>query len=329
MSLLSQSIQKGISLVDPEQPGKRWAIVIGINKYMNSSIKELEKAQNDAIDLSNQLNNSGEFDYVFTFTDKSQNIFDPLFPMKNNILAKIDTVLREANENDFVLFYFSGHGISDPNGNGYLVAIDTQLDDPFTTGIKIDDIVAKIQAKGIKRNLLILDACREVINKETKSLNQIGLKEKKYDEAVISAIFYSTGSGYYSHEHNDFSNGVYTHFLLQGMKGEADADNNGIVTISELEQYVQAAVNDWGIKNNKQQKPFTKVVKEKYGDIGLTKSPIKKIEAEDKSNSNTNIVLGPRIKSVILPGWGQYSNGEKWKGSFTFISFCDYRSFDC
>jgi hypothetical protein len=31
---------------------------------------------------------------------------------------------------------------------------------------------------------------------------------------------------------------MFTYFFLKGLKGEADADNDGKVTISELEQFV-------------------------------------------------------------------------------------------
>lgn len=317
--LYSQVTEKGLSLLNPDEPGKRWAIIVGINKYMDTSIKPLEKAQTDAIDLAAKLEASGEFDYIFTFTDKSNDLLDPNLPTKTNIMKKIDTVLREAGENDFILFFFSGHGISDVSGNGYLISIDANLYDPFTTGVKVEDIISKLQIKGIKKNLIILDACREVINKDTKGLSEIGLKEKEYNEAVVSAIFYSTKSGYYSYESKDFPNGVFTHFLLEGMNGEADKDNNGVITLSELEQYVQYSVNDWAIRNSKQQKPFTKIVNEKFGDLGIAKSPIKKIE--DKTDPNTSITLGPKMKSLIVPGWGQFANGERLKGSLIFVSF--------
>lgn len=49
-----------------------------------------------------------------------------------------------------------------------------------------------------------------------------------------------------------------------------------------------------------------------------------RIDSGDGAKTDTKITLptiNPIIKSAILPGWGQYSNGYKLKGSLTFISF--------
>lgn len=322
-SIYSQVTSKGISLVDPDQPGKRWAILIGINDYVDTSIADLTKARDDAKGMSALLNKKGEFDYIFTMTD-NLDFRDPLFPTKANIESKINAVIDEAQPNDMVLLFFSGHGTNDTNGNGYLLPVDTRIKEPNASAVQVEAIVEKLTKKNIKKSLLILDACRDVINKEEKSLGQAGLKEKKFDEAEISATFYSTKAGYVSYEEKDFANGVYTNFLLAGLKGEADANQDGIVTLSELDVYVQESVNDWAIRNHKQQKPFTKFYKEKFGDIGLAKAekqPTPKKTEEKTEDDQITLTFSPTMKSAILPGWGQYSKGDTIKASLFFSGF--------
>jgi hypothetical protein len=314
-------------LKDPDEPGKRWAILVGINDYIEPTIADLTKARDDAKGMSELLHKKGEFDYIFTMTD-DLDYRDPLFPTKTNIEAKVKTVIDEAQENDLVLIFFSGHGTNDTSGNGYLLPIDTRIKEPNASAVQVEAIVEKLTKKNIKKSLLILDACRDVINKEEKSLGESGLKEKKFEQAEISATFYSTKAGYVSYEEKEFANGVYTNFLLAGLKGEADSNKDGIVTMSELDVYVQESVNDWAIRNNKQQKPFTKFYKEKFGDIGLAKAektptPKQKPEEkiEDPEKDKISFTLSPTIKSAILPGWGQYSKGQKLKASLFFGGF--------
>jgi hypothetical protein len=49
-----------------------------------------------------------------------------------------------------------------------------------------------------------------------------------------------------------------------------------------------------------------------------------RIDSGDDSKTDTKFsfpTINPIIKSAILPGWGQYSNGYKLKGALTFVSF--------
>ena len=108
-SIYSQVGTKGISLHDSEQPGKRWAVLIGVNDYMESSIADLTKARSDAKSMSEYLQKKGEFDYIFTMTD-DLDFRDPLFPTKANIEAKVNAIAGEAQPNDMILIFFSGHG---------------------------------------------------------------------------------------------------------------------------------------------------------------------------------------------------------------------------
>jgi hypothetical protein len=330
----SQTQEKSLLLKGVGEPGKRYAIVVGINDYIDTSIADLTKARDDAKGMAAMLTAKGEFDYVFTFTD-DLNYRDPLFPMKANIESKIDMILARADENDMILFFFSGHGVNDKSGNGYLVAIDTKIKEPHSTAIKVEDIVEKLQKKGIKKSLLILDACREIINKESKGIENNGLREKRFEKSEVSATFYSTSSGNYSYEHESLNNGVYTTFLLKGLNGDADANKDGIVTLTELDTYVQFAVDDWAMKNHKQQKPYTKIYKEKFGDLGLSKVEKKpdlpipedkepepaKVDDKKKQQIIDKKSYSPILKSALVPGWGQYASGDKLKGTLFFSGF--------
>jgi cell division protein FtsB len=317
-SLKKYDIQsKGIKLKDLENnQGKRYAIAIGINRYQDSAISELSKARNDAKIVGKILREQGQFDQVYVMTDDidPRNDKDGLFPTKLNIEEKLDSVLRFAEPEDLIVFFFSGHGISDPDENGYLVSVDAVMDKQFNTTVKVEKLVKKFQKKRIKKSLLVLDACRDVLY-TTKSSSRNSILEKEYSESEVAATFYSTKAGYYSYEDDETDYGVFTKYMVMGLEGKADMNGDGVVAFSELEQYVQKSVKEWSTRKNKQQKPYTKIHGEKTGDLALSFSIGKgKASLTEKPIpipiNRTDILL----RSTFVPGWGQYYAGEKIKG---------------
>jgi uncharacterized caspase-like protein len=61
----------------------------------------------------------GQFDQVSLLTDDND-ARGIEYPSKKNIETKIEVILSKANPEDFFLFYFSGHGMSDSKKRGYV-----------------------------------------------------------------------------------------------------------------------------------------------------------------------------------------------------------------
>lgn len=311
---------KGMKLVeideegDPINNGKRYAIIIGINDYNDIAISDLSKARSDAKAIGKILTEIGQFDQVFVMTDDVDPRMDlnQVYPTKLKIEEKLESLVRFMNPEDMIVFFFSGHGISDPEGNGYLVTVDTVADKKFETALKVDWIIKKLQEKEIKKSLLILDACRDVLYTSKNSARD-SIREKNYSEAEVAAVFYSTKTGYYSYEDDESDYGVFTKQMIYGMEGRADENGDGVVSFGELQAFVEKGVKDWSIKKNKQQKPYTKIYGERTGDLAITvASNPKKSLAEKKMEEPSR---EPEIiRSAIVPGWGQIHRGDKKLG---------------
>lgn len=287
-----------------------------MNKYQDTAISELSKARNDAKILGKIFRDEGQFDQVFVMTDDvdPRNDKENLFPTKLNIEEKLDSVLRFAEADDLIVFFFSGHGISDPDGNGYLVSVDTVMDKQFNTSVRVQDLVNRIKTKGIKKSLIVLDACRDVLY-TSKSASRNSLIEKEYADAEVAATFYSTKAGYYSYEDDETDYGVFTKYLVMGLEGKADTNDDGVVAFMELENYVQKGVKDWSTKKNKQQKPYTSLHGEKTGDLALSFSPDKDKKSLTEKPVPKTITRGDVVfRSTFVPGWGQSYAGAKTKG---------------
>ena len=229
----------------------RWAVVIGLSEYQDSRIPALRYASTDAIGFYDWTISTQGGKYapsrVKLLLNKeatAKNIKDALFEW-----------LAHALEEDLVIIYFAGHGSPqspDQLGNLFLLPYDTDYDKVATTGFPMWDIETALKRFiKAKKVVVIADACHsggigqsfdlarrrkrglEVnpITAGLQNLSQIG-----DGVCVISA----TNDKQFSQESKEWGSGhgVFTYFLLKGLKGEADYSKDGKVTLGELIPYV-------------------------------------------------------------------------------------------
>lgn len=255
---------------------KRWAMIIGINDFEDKFIADLSNAQNDAKVLGDVLKNEGQFDHVWVFTDDNPKDGAD-YPKLNNIKAKMEFLKNEIKPEDTLLVSFSGHGISDDNGKNYLVMADSVIAEPFKTSLPLSELQSWIEDLQVNKNIVLLDACRNVVEKAKSTNNTRYIIDEKNSQAAVSAVFYSTSYGEYSYENDnrDEPYGVFTTYIMNGLKGKADRDEDFIITFDELRGYVESGVKDWALNHNVKQKPWTSIKGEFHGDVALSVIPIK------------------------------------------------------
>ncbi len=270
----AQEGRKGIRIKETKgNAGKRWAICIGINDYEDNSIIDLKKARNDAIELGKVLKEYGQFDRVYVMTD-DLNPRGEDYPKLMNIRRKMDFLKGFIDAEDLVLFSFSGHGIANSEGEGYLVTADSYREDFQGSSLKVKEIIEWLKEVKVKKSLLLLDACREKFQ-EGKAINLNGLKAERFLQAEVGAVFYSTKSGWFSYEEKEGDFGVFTRYVIDGLKGGADStqiagNGDGIVTFLELASFVEEGVSNWALNKGKKQRPYIGIFGEKYGDLALS-----------------------------------------------------------
>ena len=145
---------------------------------------------------------------------------------RKNILSALRTVFAQAGSNDIVVFFFSGHGYE-----GGLVAYDGLLS--YTE-------VRKAMAKSKSRNKMIFaDACFSgQFRQEASSSSQT---TSSYKKANVM-LFLSSRSNETSIESPGMSNGFFTTYLQKGLRGNADANRDRVITARELFNFVQQGV---------------------------------------------------------------------------------------
>lgn len=144
----------------PPSPRKtrRFAIVVGINDYSNTTAGDLRFCANDAEAIYESLLNYGKYSPVDTalFSDGLHQ--QARQPSYSDVLAQVQEFAAQCEEEDTFLFFFAGHGTSDQD-DSYLLTNEFRpniLADSSIALAKIDSYMRGCKAKFVLR---IVDAC--------------------------------------------------------------------------------------------------------------------------------------------------------------------------
>jgi hypothetical protein len=233
------------------QVRKCWAVVIGISKYRygGKRFANLEYAAEDAKAFSEFLCSARSKGFA---KDRILCLLDEQVTYAN-IRHALFEFLGQADKEDLVVIYFSGHGMPEPGTEDFfMLCHDTDPDHLVSTAFPMWDIETALRRRFIKaeRVVVFADACHAGgIAGETGARAVTDNAVHLYLQQLAIAeqgrlIFTASEARELSFESNKFGggHGVFTHFLLQGLNGAADADRNGVVTAGELIEYVRSGV---------------------------------------------------------------------------------------
>jgi tetratricopeptide (TPR) repeat protein len=245
--------------------GKKRALVIGIDEYEDEQgFSKLNYAKNDANDIKDILENQeiGGFEVISCIGK----------PTRSEVAEKLGEIFGKAREDDTVLIYFSGHGKLDDNNELYLAFHDTKSDNLIGTSIDLETIKKMIARSKCKNKALIIDSC---YSGGAGAMAEKGGPEVEIDNSLkpildVGAIVFSASQKLQkSFESADKKHGVFTHYLLKGLReGEADDGKDPYVSINDLYKYVSEQVE---AETNSKQMPG-KWPKENGADVVIAKS---------------------------------------------------------
>ena len=222
-----------------------WALVVGINEYQN--VRNLKYAVNDAEAFYNLLVEQNQIppENVILLTDKKASL--------KNLRRALGTQLKKrAGKEDMVIIFFAGHGAteqdaSSPDGDGlekYLLPVDAELDDIYTSAIPMREISHIFRRIKSERIIFVADSCYSGAS-GGRTVNVTGIRSslsEAFLDRVASGkgtiIITASGPNEVSMESEEFKHGIFSYFLLEGLKGKADFDGDGLVTVDELYPYV-------------------------------------------------------------------------------------------
>lgn len=228
------------------QPDSRkWAIVVGIERYLQQQIPPVLFARNDALTVT-------EYFRKLLCVPKGQ-----LIPLMDDraTLTQLRLYLENrlpgwVKEGHTLFFYFAGHGIA-WNRDPYLVPYDGDPLAPQTSGYAVSAIHSALdRLKGTQVHIY-LDACFSGGTRSGQPLIPGGprpalmeVEDPVLRSQKLVALAAARGNQL-SYSFQEQSHGLFTYYLLKGLMGETTiAGRRRQVTVKALAEYVTAQVSE-------------------------------------------------------------------------------------
>lgn len=220
---------------------QQWALLIGVEKYEKAH--PLQFTVNDVEQLAKTLEIRGGMakSRILKITDNAP--ASQHRPSKANLQTELPKWLKQVGPNEQILVYFSGHGFRDKEGKLYLAPIDIDPANPADTGVPVEWFREQIAACPAAFKLLVIDACHagseKGVQEDGVTSKELGDVFKGLQQVMTLA---SSAADEKSQIWDDRRQSLFSYWLNQGLKGHADKDGNGAVTIDELYDYVSRTV---------------------------------------------------------------------------------------
>ncbi|ACK71955.1 protein of unknown function DUF323 [Gloeothece citriformis PCC 7424] len=212
---------------------RKFALLIGVSEY-GEGIPPLNAPLNDVEAMGRILSNSvlGGFEVTPLLNP------DPL-----EMRDAISKLFKNRDKEDLILFYFSGHGITDDERELYLTTRLSKKDNFEVNSVPASFIQKQSNNCYARRQILILDACYSgAIKKGWRSKSvDINLKSQLGGEG--RAVLTSSSATRVSFEQEDGELSLYTQYLVEGVEtGAADKNQDRMIHIAELHDYAKSKV---------------------------------------------------------------------------------------
>ena len=245
---------------DELKPAKLWILLVGVNQYQDR--QNLPSLQYSALDCQGL----GEALKSATASLMAKEViihhdFVTQRPLAADVRQSIAKIINSASSNDTILFYFSGHGILEATtGQVVLCLADTKVDKLLTTGLPLNILLKQLSGCSASQQLVWLDACHSggmtlrgtsKISLPNPSSQLVKVLRNKAAESKGFYALLSCDQTQQSWEFPELGHGVFTYYLMRGLRGEA-ADSQGIIEADALYQYVYHQTLRYIDKTNQQ-----------------------------------------------------------------------------
>ncbi len=234
---------------------EKWALVVGISKFRDTHLHHLTFASKDAKDFSALLldPNVGRFkpSNVHSLTEGEVTV--------RQLKTELNWLTSSATDpNDLVVIFLSTHGTprsKDVAEVNYIATSETETEPEgnlYLTGFPMaqfsDDVRSRIKAR---RTVIFLDTCHSggAIGGKQTSQNGAGRQDssasnselERINQGVGRIILTSSSPEEQSYEGPPYTNGYFTHFLLEALRHNGGKDPIDQIYASVKQNVSQAA----------------------------------------------------------------------------------------
>jgi uncharacterized caspase-like protein len=171
---------------------------------------------------------------------------DSIFDFFDNSNTKAD---------DTLLFYYSGHGIPDADGDVYLASSEIDPNTPYRRGLSFLELTKLMNRSSSTKVVAILDCCYSGAAKIAKGIGR-GRDDAaaKLGRAAIvdkstnlrnkgNCLLAATQAVQEAYALKEGNYSIFTHYLVEGLKwNEKSVDASGNVTVETLGNYVHRTI---------------------------------------------------------------------------------------
>ena len=244
------------NVVAPGPVAQKWALVVGISRFIDNSIPSLNFTTADASAFAAELIDPaiGRFpaSHVHVLTDEQATT--------KNIKEELNWIARHAGSNDLVVIYVATHGtprtMDTAGGANYLVTYDTEVykagsfdeDAMFATAYPMVELANAVATRmKALRTAVILDTCYSGGSMKSQPTAVAGaLANKGPSGQMLERMSQGTGRIVMSASQVDeeslespaLKHGYFTYFLLQALKS-----GNGATPLSQMYEAVAHQVS--------------------------------------------------------------------------------------
>lgn len=220
--------------------GVRSALIVANHDYADPGLSQLRAPAQDAEALAGVLGDPkiGAFE-IQTLLNEAAHL----------VTRAMERFFADRSIDDVLLLHYSGHGVKDESGDLYFAAADTELDYLAATGVSADFVSRLMNRTRARRVVLLLDCCYAGAFERGFSARGDGLQLEERLGGRGRAVITASTAMEYAFEGKDLAESqesapsVFTSALVEGLSsGDADQDQDGMIGLDELYEYVYAAV---------------------------------------------------------------------------------------
>jgi len=234
--------------VEANAPGKIFALLVGVSKYLNTDIN-LKFADADADDFGKLL----ETPRAGGVPTENISLLTNEKATKAAIQMGFDDFLRhKAGKADTVVILIAAHGVVETRGDkrAYLLPYDANAQNLQSTALSVSDLqqLFQTQLQRVGRVVMFLDVCKAGSVGAITGKNTINahLEDQLGDsEGSLTGVL-ASGKTEFSFEGPEFGggHGAFSYFVMKGLAGAADKNGDGAVDARELFDFVYTNVEE-------------------------------------------------------------------------------------
>ena len=259
---------RDIMILRRRHKGRIWVASIGVSDYQKPEVTDLHYAAIDASAVADyyRIEMGLAPEQVLTLLEEEATL--------ENIKRMLGSEMyRLAHDpDDTVILYFAGHGLSEvdqasPDADHlskYLLPYDGAVDDLFATALPMDDIWKIVRRLRANRVVFVIDACfsgaaggRTVYDPDR--ISRVRLTDEFLRRIASGGegrvILAASGANELAQEGKTLGHGTFTYYFLRGLRGAADGNGDGAISVDEVYSYASQQVRR-ETKNN--QNPIKK-----------------------------------------------------------------------